>query len=59
MLASPSASTVALPVQYYWQYILDQGPALLVDYTVLGGNVRIAFVVRIVMCNTSTVFTIP
>ena len=27
-LASPSASTVVLPVQYYWQYILDQGPAL-------------------------------
>ena len=27
-LAPPSASTVVLPVQYYWQYILDQGPAL-------------------------------
>ena len=27
-LAAPSASTVVLPVEYYRQYLLDQGPAL-------------------------------
>ena len=39
-LAALSASTVVLPVQYYWQYILDQGPALDIPWYLLASVLR-------------------